>query len=171
MHSRCLDIFPFRLGVRRRGSFSVSPHSQCVSSDSQWVVIMFSIGSPWFCYFINTFPIAPLFIPYDLTNVVLLTPIQGQQSRNSTLLLWGVMHVHSLRDNKVFVSYHCHFRLQWKIHFPGLSKLLILRRFLFVSQWKIHYTIKLYLDSHFPQLIDMNHTIGSIYCIESMIAY
>jgi hypothetical protein len=171
MHSRCLNIFPFRLGWGGEVLFlfllirNVSHQIlNGLSSCSQLVLHDFVI-------FINAFPIAPLFTPYDLTNVVLLTPIEGPQSRNSTLLLWGVMHVHSLRDNKVFVSYHCHFRLQWKIHFPGLSKLLILRRFLFVSQWKIHYTIKLYLDSHFPQLIDMNHIIGSIYCIESMIAY
>ncbi len=102
-----------------------------------------------FVIFIKAFPIAPLLIPYELTNVILLTVIEGPKSRNSTLTLWGVIHVYSLSDKKVFVSYHGHFRLQWKIY----------------------YTIKLYLDSHLPQLTDMNQIIGSIYCIESTIAY
>jgi hypothetical protein len=75
------------------------------SSRSQWVLHVFVM-------FLNIFPIAPLFIPYDLTNVVLLSPIEWPKSRR-TLLVWEVMHPYSLSNNKVFVSHHCHFRLDY----------------------------------------------------------
>jgi hypothetical protein len=126
MHSSCLDFFPFGWGGEVLFWFllicNVSHQIlNGLSSCSQLILHDFVI-------FINAFPIAPLFIPYDLTNVVLLTPIKRLKTRYS---------IYSVRNNKVFVSYHCHLRLQWKIHFSGLSKLLILRRFLFCKLMKI----------------------------------
>jgi hypothetical protein len=47
------------------------------------------------------------------------------------LILWGLLQVYNFSDNKVFVSYHSHFRVEWEFSFQGLSRLLDFRKVFF----------------------------------------
>ncbi len=39
--------------------------------------------------------------------------------------------MYNFSDNKVFVSYHSHFRVEWEFSFQGLSRLLDFRKVFF----------------------------------------